>query len=401
MSVKDPYLLLNKFLENEPVSDASKSVVNEYFLDIKLSNLKPKTVLSNVTIMMFILKTIKTDLDKLTEADSKIFQSALLDSKYAESTQKMYIIGFKRFLRWYAKNGHTKGKKKYLEICSNIQRKFHLKQVVLSDLLTADEVERMLAATHTNRNAAIIALLYDTGCRIGELVSVRMKDVVVVGEDWNITFPESKTKPRSVLLTLSIDPLSKYMDKHPNKNNPNGLLFVTAKKMNIGTKEKPINVYKSIDTDTIREILKVTAIKANVDKRVFPHIFRHTRSTEYSKTMNEAAMREIFGWVEGSTVPSHYIHLSAQDSHNAIKAHYGLQNVSVNNQGIQVGQCEYCNAINKTSRNICWQCKRPINKETKDAKDLVKNLLDNYFNENVEDRDKFMSHFFNDDDVKK
>lgn len=91
---------------------------------MRLQRLDPKTVLRNVKIIIFMLQHIENGLDKLTDDDSKLFQEALLDSKYKESVQKQYIVGFKRFLRWYSENKKYPNLLEYTEIAKAIRRKF-------------------------------------------------------------------------------------------------------------------------------------------------------------------------------------------------------------------------------------------------------------------------------------
>lgn len=377
MSFRDSFKFLNVFMENEKISEASKNVVIEYFEDMKLKNLKPNTIELNVNVMMFILKNIKNDLDKLTEEDSRSFQIALLSSGYAESSQKQYLMNFKRFLRWYSKNGHTRGRKKYLEISENIERKFKSTTKTPSDLLTADEVERMVATASNHRDAAIIAILYDSGCRIGELLSCRIKDVVFTDDGCEITFPVSKTKSRTVLLTYAAGYVKEYLSRHPLRHDPDGKLIVTEKLMNIGTKENHVPGYRSLDSDTIRENLKEIAKRAGIKKRVYPHLLRHTRATEYAKTMTEANMRIIFGWTPNSNITSIYTHLSGQDAKDAIKAHHGLKVITKNSLGVEVGMCMKCDATNPVSAQICWQCKAPLTREARERREkMEKTMMD-------------------------
>jgi hypothetical protein len=81
-------------MENEKISEVSKNVVIKYFEDMKLKNLKPNTIELNVNVMMFILKNIKNDLDKLNEEDSRSFQIALLSSGRSFMLQTDYLLQY-------------------------------------------------------------------------------------------------------------------------------------------------------------------------------------------------------------------------------------------------------------------------------------------------------------------
>lgn len=44
--------------------------------------------------------------------------------------------------------------------------------------LTEEEVQKMADATHKPRDKTLIQCLYETGCRIGELLTIQIKNVV-------------------------------------------------------------------------------------------------------------------------------------------------------------------------------------------------------------------------------
>jgi integrase len=46
------------------------------------------------------------------------------------------------------------------------------------DLITRGDIERMLDACNNARDKALISLLYDSGCRIWEILTLRMEDIV-------------------------------------------------------------------------------------------------------------------------------------------------------------------------------------------------------------------------------
>jgi integrase/recombinase XerD len=197
----------------------------------------------------------------------------------------------------------------YLDLVDNIKMKFEMKQKVASDLLTGAEIMALINAARNDRDAAIIAVLYDSGCRIGELLSCKIKHVDFERDECNITFPKSKTVARSSLLIFAKGYLETYLKRHPARNDIEAPLFVTENLVNVGTKAQPIRKYKALEHDTVLMILKRTTKLAGVKKRVHPHLFRHTRATELSTSLTEAELKTQFGWASGSNVPSLYIHL--------------------------------------------------------------------------------------------
>lgn len=142
--IKDPYEYLKEYLDRNSISGPNRSIVDTYFRDMKLQGLKPKTVEFNSKVIIFLLEHIENSLDKLTDDDSKMFQEALMESGYAESSQKQYIINFKRFLRWYGENRRFPNRLEYLDIAKSIKRKFNIPRLQPSELLTEDEILRII-----------------------------------------------------------------------------------------------------------------------------------------------------------------------------------------------------------------------------------------------------------------
>jgi integrase len=45
------------------------------------------------------------------------------------------------------------------------------------ELLTEDEIRRIVSAAENPRDKTLVLVLYETGCRIGELLSLRIKNI--------------------------------------------------------------------------------------------------------------------------------------------------------------------------------------------------------------------------------
>lgn len=379
--IKDPMEILKEFCESSNISPVSQEIVEEYIMDMTIENVKPSTLLYNAKIMKYFLSNVKTDLDKLDVKDCKQLQAALHNKDCAESTKKMYMIGFKRFLHWYGRN---KGNRKYMDLADSMKRKSKIERKVPSDLLTESEIMQMIEATTNHRDAAIIATLYESGCRINELLSCRIKDIEFVSSGCKITFPKSKTESRTILLVFATGYIQRYLSKHHDKNNPDSPLFITNSKQSIGTKEKPASGYKVIEYSTIHMIIRDIAKAAGIKKRVYPHLFRHTRATILSKSnkISEANLRNMLGWAPGSYMPSIYVHLSGEDSANAVRELYGLIDPQKTTSGIEMGICIRCKEPNPVGESLCRKCSLPLTKEAEQMDTILNQALSTYFTQN-------------------
>jgi integrase/recombinase XerD len=365
--IKDPYEYLKEYLDRNSINGPNRSIVDTYFRDMKLQGLRPKTIEFNSKVIIFLLEHIENSLDKLTDDDSKMFQEALMESGYAESSQKQYIINFKRFLRWYGENRRFPNRLEYLDIAKSIKRKFNIPRLQPSELLTEEEIIRMIDLADNVRDKALIAVLAESGCRIGELTATRVKDVKFNERGAELTFTETKGNvgPRTVILIFAASYLATYLEYHRNRNSSgfqNSHLFITDKVQQYTVGKKTEYAYKALDPDTIRLLLKAIAERAHIKKRVYPHLFRHCRATQLSQKFTEPKLRGYMGWAPGSSMPSRYTHLSAQDMENAIYEMYGLVTVE-KEKGLEVMVCKRCKKPVPTGVKFCYNCYYPVSSD--------------------------------------
>jgi len=121
---------------------------------------------------------------------------------------------------------------------------------------------------------------------------------------------------RRVRVIASAPKLQQWIENHPLKEDPNAPLWVT-----IGTNSKN----KVLNYATAKTVLKKLAKKAGIKKRIYPHLFRHSRATHLANHLTEAQMNQYFGWVQGSKMASIYVHLSGRDVVHALLKLNGMK----------------------------------------------------------------------------
>jgi site-specific recombinase XerC len=103
----------------------------------------------------------------------------------------------------------------------------------LSEIIpTQKEVKKFIDAVYvdgkqyTIRDQAILALINDTGARISEALSIRNKHIKPEGNYLIVSFPESKTNPRTVISFLAKSYLENWAKVSPNKDaDPDAFFF--------------------------------------------------------------------------------------------------------------------------------------------------------------------------------
>ncbi len=319
--MRDENFLLN-FFEKNGTSQKNREIVlkyiDKYFRDPN-KDLSEMTVQNNINVLSIILQFVDTDLDKLTQDDIDKFKIGI--SKYkkdngqpiAKASRKYYLIGFKQFLKWTAKEYH---KLEYKELLDNFSIQIKPTEKNASDLLTEEEINKMFTAAIYPRDKAILSVLYESGCRAGELVSMQIKHVRFTDEFVWVTFPRSKTKIRAVPLKESIIYLSAWLSHHPRKDDEDAPLWVS---LNPTKKDGSDRAYQPMQRDAVLYMIRRLAKRAGIKKRCYTHLFRHCAATKMSKEWTEPRMKNFFGWSTHSAMPSVYSHLGAGDFEEAMR----------------------------------------------------------------------------------
>ncbi len=313
------------------------------------------------------LKVVSEKLGKsflaVTPDDITTFLSELEQSDYSVYTKRDYKIVLRRFFKFLGKEELIKGVKTTVK---------ENRKKLPEEILTKPEVRKMIEVADHPRDKAILAVLYEGGLRIGELASVRMKNIEF-DEYGAVIKVQGKTGERRVRLVTSASLLAKWMEMHPGRENKEASLWV-----NLSTNYRK----EGVTYQGISENIKRIARKAGVEKRITPHLFRHSRATHLAGDLTEAEMNEVFGWVQGSNMPATYVHLSGRDVDDKILQIHGLKPRGKEKQDeMRPIECPRCQYINSPVSRYCGRCgtvldeKERIKLEVKGV-ELMKNLPD-------------------------
>jgi hypothetical protein len=214
-------------------------------------------------------------------------------------------------------------------------------------MLTEEEIRRMIEAAKTLRNKAIIAILYDTGCRIGELLNMRKKDVDLNTTPGHVIL-DGKTGARRVPIMFSAPYVAQYFNfiKEKTANEPLWTAY------NNGNDTDRQSDYRGIS-----KMLKVTGEKAKIGKRIYPHLFRHSRATAYANKLTEQQLKHMFGWTPNSGMASTYVHLSGRDIDNAVLQANGEGPKEEKTESVlKARSCARCQFSNTMDSKYCNRC---------------------------------------------
>ena len=135
------------------------------------------------------------------------------------------------------------------------------KNHTLPEILTLEEIKRMIEVTSNIKHKLILKILYGCGLRVSEVVNLKKSDLNFEEGLIHIKLAKGK-KDRFVKIPNSvIQELKNYFSLENGE-----VLF-------------PSNRGGKLTKDTIQKIVQNSAKKAEIKKRVYPHLLRHSFAT--------------------------------------------------------------------------------------------------------------------------
>ncbi len=269
------------------------------------------------------------------------YKNGVLKGRYAHNTYVEVCRTLKKFFRWMGGE----------ELINWFKKPKPESNVTPQDLITKEEFERMMKACKNSRDRAMISLFFETGARIGEICNMRIKDVAFDEYGAVIWLPKSKTRRRKLRVVYSAPFLAQWLKDHPYEDGEAPLWIALTR-----NKGNPLGEYG------IRGQIKRIARNAQLRKRVYPHLFRHTRATKLLKEVPESIVNKYMGWVPGSRMIQVYQHLLEEDVEEKILEMYGIKHRD-NGKDLEVQQCPRCMQINDAGSRFCSRCGLPLTEE--------------------------------------
>ena len=349
-------------IKRSTLPDTTKRLLVEFSDYCIAEGLAIPTIVKHLFGLQSVARWATKNLDKTNKKDIIEIVGKLERSKYSSEVKHAIKVSIKKFYKWL--NGGEDYPEKVKWIKSAQKSKHRLPE----ELLTEEDIEKMINAAEHPRDKALISLLYESGCRIGELMSLRMKHISFDEYGAKIIV-DGKTGMRRIRIITSVPLLSVWLENHPKRGDPDAPLWI-----GIGSKRKNERIYYK----NVHAIIKKLARRSGIKKRVHPHIFRHSRATHLANHFTEAQMNQYFGWVQGSDMPSTYVHLSGRDIDGAILKMHGLEKENeIKKEIFSPKKCHRCEKMNPPSGKFCLRCGVPLDLETVMKVEEKRNEMDN------------------------
>ncbi len=164
------------------------------------------------------------------------------------------------------------------------------------------------------RDLLIMELLFATGMRVGELSKVDVDDVDIVRGVIKVNGKGSKQRilpiPNGDISTM----LSAFIKLRVHQKDGSKFLFENRSK-------------KRLDTQSIRAVVHKYSVKANLQKRITPHVFRHTVATMLLENGTDIRFVQTFLGHSSILTTQLYTHASEAAQRRAIVLNHPINSL--------------------------------------------------------------------------
>ncbi len=342
------------------IPPASKDAIRGFIRDLTIDGISPGRLYAYILRLRIIAVDLGDKFTNPSAEDLKDFMARFgrRQVRWGSGEEhfpsgnaiQAYQVTLKRFYKWLLGDNEAYPEcVKWLKIKSPHRSREKKPESIVSE----KELSKMLDATLNMRDKALISLLYDSGCRISELLTMDRKDLGFDQYGAKITV-SGKTGVRTVrIVGDSIVYLSDWLKAHPDGQNPDAPLFTRVDG----------NINERMTYEQVHSMFSKVVKRAGITRRIYPHLFRHTRATLLSTNLKEPLLEKTMGWVHGSRMTQTYVHLTDADLDNAILRSHGIKVEETSPELPHPKECPRCGEKNASDARYCRKCWLPLNIE--------------------------------------
>lgn len=258
-----------------------KKRINTFLAAKKIDGLSAKTLKNYREILTAFAKQVDKHVAKITTDDIRGYIGYLSEDRgLKDSSIQTHINVLRSFFSWLDIEDVIK---------KNPMRKIKslkLDQKKTRRPLTQEELEQLRDGCKTYKEKALVEFLVSTGCRLGEVVGIRLDQI-----DWqgrSVIVLGKGNKERTVYFSVR----AKHMLR----------AYIEARKGGTALFASHRTPYEPMKPRAIQKALQKIGEQANEARRVHPHLMRHTfASSAINGGMELAVLQHLLGHTDPKT----------------------------------------------------------------------------------------------------
>lgn len=268
-----------------------------YMVAKKIEGMSPESMKTYNFYLTDFFEHINRPFEQVTTNDIRIY---LYETQKRTGISNRTLDGkrlvINTFMDWCWKEGYIPNNP-----CASIKPiKFEEKP---REPLSNMELEIVRDACENYRDKAMIELFYSTGCRLSEMVNLKISDIDFTSKEVHLFGKGSKHRT-SYLNAKAEYMLKKYFELERPKKSISDSVFVIFRKP-----------YNEMHKESIYARIKAIQKRSGIERSLFPHLLRHTMATDaLNRGMNVAEVKEILGHEKLDTTM-----IYAKISHDSVK----------------------------------------------------------------------------------
>jgi integrase len=347
------------------VSDRNKQLVIEFDEYYSFKGRALQSRYKHFCTLAKLTQEVGKDLDKLTKEDVQRYIVGLNNSTFAAKTIQIKKVSMKLLVRWLAKEKGlceplwawmNEGVNTTLPT-RNVNETVGLDK---SNLLSDEEAMDFIRFAH-GMERAFLFTLYETGARIGEILTLARADVNFTGDGYALLTLRGKTGKREVPIKDAVGDLIAWLNCLPNK--PEQPLWIVSATRGAGGRFNYRSMARHIYV--LGERWQATKAQpwdyAKIRAKLHPHNWRHSRATELARRgWSEYEMCTFFGWKVGSKIPGVYISLTGKDLVSRVRRDHGDAEEVLEGSKLSNKKCSLCGLEQSAANGLCEKCGTPL-----------------------------------------
>ncbi len=358
---------INRAVAAKQISKNDEFLIRGYITLKKGGNVELSTLYNITRSLLSWRKFMPAEYRKATIEDllaAKVAMEVSTDADgnpaYAPGYRRLVLMNVKAFFRWGNRDKQQWSKVSIPQLSEDFKpASVNPKSKKLEDIMTADEVARLIDAADNSRDRAMLSLQYECALRAVDLGRLKWGDITQISERESSIVVDSKTKfERHISVVLYNGYLNAWKRDATNADDKDGFVFLTR-----GGNNRD----KQITYTVVRDAVKACADRAVIKGRMnTPHTLRHSRITYWLQ--HDVAIAKIckMAWgVAYSPMIKTYEHLGHDEAAKEQRRLAGIKDDEIIQVGdIQLRVCPVCGLNSPPgSKPFCPGCGSPLDEK--------------------------------------